>query len=182
MCLPSEAMAHDDPVVTVRVMCDGFNMLDMDAVLGEISDSATLSVDRQVQGLDQIEAWVKEQMDGDLRIEIIDMGTPKQLSDGYTLTWIGRFSREDWRRAGIESRDVSNRVVIHNGRITEWTANIGGGPAGEGPTIAPAAIAVTDPSGLNGVPLLFGIPVSLIVAVLLAIGGAALIVRMALRG
>src|ERR1700738_3065626 len=62
------ALAHDDPIVTVRVLCNGFNVLDMDAVLGEIStNSATLSVDRPVTGASEIEAWVREQMDHDLR-------------------------------------------------------------------------------------------------------------------
>src|SRR5690349_4135675 len=92
------AAAHDDPVVTVRILCNGFNVLDMDAVLGEISDSATITVDRSVQGRPEIEAWVKEQMDHDLRIEIVDIGIPEKLPDGYTLSWTARFSRQDWRK------------------------------------------------------------------------------------
>ncbi|HEX8969247.1 MAG TPA: hypothetical protein VF937_15290, partial [Chloroflexota bacterium] len=64
---PGQVSAHDDPVVTIRVLCNGFNVLDLDAVLGEISDSATLNVDRRVEGSSQIQAWVKEQMDDDLR-------------------------------------------------------------------------------------------------------------------
>src|SRR6266851_2245883 len=106
--LSGVALAHDDPIVTVRILCNGFNVLDMDAVLGEISGSATLSVDRPVHGANEIEAWVKEQMDHDLRIEIVDIGTPQRLPDGYTLSWTARFSREDWRRDGITARDVSN--------------------------------------------------------------------------
>jgi hypothetical protein len=183
-CLPSEASAHDDPVVTVRVLCNGFNVLDMDAVLGEISDSATLSVDRQVHGLDQIEQWVKEQMDDDLRIEILDIGTPQPLSDGYTLTWTGRFTRQDWRKAGIESKAVSNLVVIHNGHITEWTAKLGPDAVADGSASSAAGISVAEPAqaSVNGTPQVFGIPISLVLAAMLAIGGAVVVVRMAMRG
>jgi hypothetical protein len=183
-CLPSAAMAHDDPVVTVRVLCNGFNVLDMDAVLGEISDSATISVDRQVHGFGQIEQWVKDQMDDDLRIEILDIGTPQKLSDGYTLAWTGRFSRQDWRKAGIESREASNLVVIHNGRITEWTTQLGSSMLQNGspsPATGSTAAAPTQ-AGLNGMPEVFGIPISLLLAGMLAIGGAAVVVRLATRG
>ena len=56
LVLNGVALAHDDPIVTVRILCNGFNVLDMDAVLGEISDSATLSVDRPVHGGTEIQA------------------------------------------------------------------------------------------------------------------------------
>src|ERR1700730_13516455 len=108
LVLPGQAaLAHDDPIVTVRVLSNGFNVLDMDAVLGEIADTATLSVDRPVRGRAEIEPWVKDQMNHDLRIEIVDIGTPQRLADGYTLSWIARFSREDWRRDGIAAREVT---------------------------------------------------------------------------
>jgi hypothetical protein len=182
VCLPTQAAAHDDPVVTVRVMCNGFNVLDMDAVLGEISDSATLSVDRPVQGPGQVEQWVKEQMDKDLRIEITDIGTPDKLDDGYTLAWTARFSREDWRKAGVDSRQVSSRVVIRNGRITEWTAHMQDGPGG-------GASLNSDPPPLpddveaqsNGIPEVFGIPISLVAAGLLALVGAVVVLQPRLR-
>ncbi len=184
VCLPSAALAHDDPVVTVRVLCNGFNVLDRDAVLGEISDGATLSVDRQVHGVGQIEQWVKEQMDDDLRIEILDIGSPRKLNDGYSLGWTGRFSRQDWRKAGIESQEVSNLVVIHNGRITEWTAKFGSGVVEDGSASSAAAITLAAPAqgSQDGMPEIFGIPVSLLLAAMLAIGGAAIVVRMAVRG
>ena len=102
----------------MRILCNGFNVLDMDAVLGEISDSATLSVDRPISGGGEIQAWVREQMDHDLRIEIVDIGTPQRLTDGYTLAWTARFSREDWRRAGISAREVSNAVTIRGGKCS----------------------------------------------------------------
>jgi hypothetical protein len=177
--LPTEAAAHDDPIVTVRVMCDGFNVLDMDAVLGEISASATLNVDESVQG-DQIQAWVKEQMDKDLRIEIVDMGIPQRLPDGYRLTWTARFSRQDWRQAGLVVREVSNTVVIHDGRITDWTASLEAGisaPAAAAP--ATVAKSVIDDGGLvAGIPELFGIPVTLLLAAgAVAVGVAVLTVR-----
>jgi len=144
--LPTRVWAHDDPVVTVRVLCDGFNVLDLDQVLGEISDSATLSVDRTVQGSQQIHAWVKEQMDDDLRIQIVDIGTPQQLPDGYTLTWTARFSRQDWRQAGIGTRSASNTVVIHNGRITQWTAALDSGDAPPIAASASSAASTTSPA------------------------------------
>jgi hypothetical protein len=184
VCLPSEAAAHDDPIVTVRVLCNGFNVLDMDAVLGEIADSATLRVDRPVHGLGQIEQWVQEQMNDDLRIEIVDIGTPQKLPDGYTLTWTGRFSRQDWRNQGIQSREMSNLVVIHNGRITEWTAQLASGETTGAPPASAAHITVVDPAraDLNRMPEFFGIPLSLLVAVTVAIAGAAVIVLLSMRG
>jgi hypothetical protein len=176
-----QAAAHDDPVVTVRVLCNGFNVLDMDAVLGEISDSATLSVDRTVQGSAQIEAWVKEQMDDDLRIEIVDIGTPQRLPDGYTLNWTARLSRQDWRRAGLDSRQTSNTVVIHNGRITNWTAALDDGSGASQSTTGSAVTAVTPSPTGGAIPDFLGIPVTLFLGALVAIVGAALMVRGAQR-
>lgn len=176
--LPARAEAHDDPIVTVRIMCNGFNVLDMDAVLGEISDSATLTVDRTVQGGTQIQAWVKEQMDDDLRIEIIDIGTPQRLSDGYTLNWTARFSRQDWRKAGMTARQASNRVVIHNGRITEWTAALdAGASSANGSAAAPLASPPGSGPATSGIPEVFGIPITLLLAAFVAIAGATFLVR-----
>jgi hypothetical protein len=172
--LPATAQAHDDPIVTVRVLCNGFNVLDMDAVLGEISDSATLKFDRTVRGSDQIQAWVKEQMDDDLRIEIVDIATPQKLADGYSLSWDARFSRQDWRRSGIDTRQASNTVVIHNGRITEWTVAL---DAGTSAADAPTAAAVASPEAPRGIPEVFGIPLTLLAAVAVAIGGAIFLLR-----
>lgn len=173
--LPSRALAHDDPIVTVRVMCNGFNVLDMDAVLGEISDSATLKVDRTVQGSAQIQAWVREQMDADLRIEIVDIGTPRKLPDGYTLSWTGRFSRHDWRQAGMESRQATNMVVIHNGRITDWTATLDADITAADAGSSTSVVPTSQTSG--GFPELFGVPVTLLLAAILAIAGGGFLVR-----
>lgn len=179
LALPGKAAAHDDPIVTVRVMCNGFNVLDMDAVLGEISDSATLTVDRTVHGSDQIHAWVKEQMDNDLRIEIVDMGAPRPLPDGYVLSYTARFMRQDWRKAGVAVRQVSNTVVIHSGRIIEWNASFDAGvptPAAGAPSAAVSP--VMSDGGLSGaIPELFGIPVTLLFAAGAVAGAAALMVR-----
>jgi hypothetical protein len=172
LVLSGAALAHDDPIVTVRILCNGFNVLDMDAVLGEISDTATLSVDRPIRGASEIQAWVKDQMDHDLRIEIVDIGTPQRLPDGYTLAWVARFSREDWRRAGISAREVSNAVTIRNGRIINWTAST--------PTDAPPAQDVVaqvsaarsaDASNSGAPPEVFGLPLTLLLA-LVVIGCA----------
>ncbi len=169
------ALAHDDPVVTVRILCNGFNVLDMDAVLGELSDSATLSVDRPIHGASEIQAWVKEQMDHDLRIEIVDIGTPQRLTDGYTLTWTARFSREDWRRAGISAREVTNAVTIHNGRITNWSASTAtdAPQSQEAPAVSAAAKSGgADVSTSSGLPEVFGVPLTLLLAILVvALGG-----------
>jgi hypothetical protein len=171
------ALAHDDPIVTVRVLCNGFNVLDMDAVLGEIStSSATLSVDRPVSGATEIEAWVREQMDHDLRIEIVDIGTPQRLADGYTVTWTARFSREDWRRAGVQNREVTSAITIHNGRITEWNASLDAGTAAARPAQVPPP-AVTQPSPANGPPELFGLPVTLLMAIVVLAGAGVWMAR-----
>ena len=159
----------------VRILCNGFNVLDMDAVLGELSDSATLSVDRPIHGASEIQAWVKEQMDHDLRIEIVDIGTPQRLTDGYTLTWTARFSREDWRRAGISAREVTNAVTIHNGRITNWSASTAtdAPQSQEAPAVSAAAKSGgADVSTSSGVPEVFGVPLTLLLAILVvALGG-----------
>lgn len=177
--LPRVAEAHDDPIVTVRVMCNGFNVLDMDAVLGEISDSANIRFDGGVQGAD-IPAWVREQMDKDLRIEIVDMGTPQKLPDGYTLTWTARLSRQDWRAQGLANRLSSNSVVIRNGRITEWTATFDSARSDANSSAAQQSVVVSPPTS-GGVPEVFGIPVTLFLAALVAVGGASFVLRGALR-
>jgi hypothetical protein len=176
--LPANASAHDDPIVTVRVMCNGFNVLDMDAVLGEISDSATLSVDRPVHGTDQIEAWVQEQMDKDLRIEITDIGTPQPLPDGYTLSWTARLTRQDWRQAGIAARQATNTVVIHNGRITEWSATLSTSqsPVSQQAADSAGIVVAEDPPG-SAIPELFGIPLTLLVAAAALVAAGTLMVR-----
>jgi len=178
-----EALAHDDPIVTVRILCNGFNVLDMDAVLGEISDTATLSVDRPIKGTTEIQAWVKDQMDHDLRIEIVDIGTPQRLPDGYTLTWIARFSREDWRRAGIFARQVTNAVTIHNGRITNWTASTGtdAPPPSREPALSAASSAVSDAPKSGGVPEVFGVPLTLLLAIVVVAFAGVLLTRRVVR-
>lgn len=209
LALPGPALAHDDPIVTVRVLCNGFNVLDMDAVLGEISNSAVLSVDRPVQGgSGQIEAWVKEQMDKDLRIEIVDIGTPQRLTDGYTLSWTARFSRQDWREAGTAARNVSNDITIHNGRITQWNATFSasrppGVSAAAASTVIPPSMgygtapssSATAPGLANDAgriasdvgaassepPALLGIPVTLLLALGVALFAAAWTVRRLVR-
>ncbi len=177
-----EALAHDDPIVTVRILCNGFNVLDMDAVLGELSDSASLSVDRPIRGASEIQAWVREQMDHDLRIEIVDIGTPQRLTDGYTLAWTARFSREDWRRAGVSSREVANAVTIRNGRITNWTASTADAPASSAPAPALAAApSVSAAPTSGGVPELFGVPATLLLAVVVVVGAGVLLTRRFVR-
>jgi hypothetical protein len=177
-----EALAHDDPIVTVRILCNGFNVLDMDAVLGELSDSASLSVDRPIRGASEIQAWVREQMDHDLRIEIVDIGTPQRLTDGYTLAWTARFSREDWRRAGVSSREVSNAVTIRNGRITNWTASTADAPASSAPAPALAAAPNVSAAPNSGaVPELFGVPATLLLAVVVVVGAGVLLTRRFVR-
>jgi hypothetical protein len=180
--VPSIALAHDDPVVTVRVMCDGFNVLDIDQVLGEISDSATIQFDRTVQGTNDLHAWVKQQMDDDLRIEILEIGTPQQLPDGYTLTWTARFSRQDWRKAGIASRKASSLVVIHNGRITQWTAALDTGVPISDAAGLPVSITSSVPNSPGSmIPEVFGIPVTLLLAAAVALGGGSFLARSVLR-
>jgi hypothetical protein len=137
-----------------------------------------LNVDRPIRGASEIQDWVREQMDHDLRIEIVDIGTPQKLADGYTLAWTARFSREDWRRAGVSSREVSNAITIRNGRITNWTASTAASsaPASSAPAPALAAapnVSAAPPSG--GVPELFGVPLTLLLAIaVLAVAGALL--------
>lgn len=179
--LPGTAAAHDDPIVTVRVLCDGFNTLNQDQVLGEISaDSVTIKIDRPVQGGAQVQAWIKEQMDLDLRIEIVDIGTPQRLPDGYTLTWTARFSRQDWRRAGTPARQYSNNVVIRNGRITEWTSSQVSAASAVS-AAAPAGATASQPVPGNAIPELAGIPLTLWLAACVALGGISYFVRGALR-
>ena len=182
LVLNGVALAHDDPIVTVRILCNGFNVLDMDAVLGEISDTAVLSVDRPIRGSNEIQAWVREQMDHDLRIEIVDIGTPQRLTDGYTLAWTARFSRDDWRRAGISAREVANAVTIRNGRITNWTASTADAPA---PSAQPPALAAAPnvsgaPQG-NGVPEFFGVPLTLVLAIVVVAFAVVLLSRRLVR-
>jgi hypothetical protein len=172
--MPGYAAAHDDPVLTVRVMCNGFNVLDIDGVLGEISDSATVTVDRTVRGRDEIEPWVKEQMDNDLRIEIVEISAPRQVPEGYTVSWTARFSRQDWRRAGVAARQASNTVVIHNGRITEWTASLDADISGADAAAAPSVGTPVAPEP-GGLPDLFGIPMTLVFAVAATVVAASLI-------
>jgi len=172
--MPGYAAAHDDPVLTVRVMCNGFNVLDIDGVLGEISDSATVTVDRTVRGRDEIEPWVKEQMDNELRIEIAGISEAREVPEVYTGCWTARFSRKDWGRAGVAARQASNTVVIHNGRITEWTASVDADISGADGAEAPSVGAPVAPEP-GGLPDLFGNPLTLVFVAAATVVAASLI-------
>src|SRR5206468_406515 len=139
------------------------------------------SVDRPIRGSNEIQAWVREQMDHDLRIEIVDIGTPQRMTDGYTLAWTARFSRDDWRRDGVSAREVTNSVTIRNGRITNWTASTAEATA---PSVAVAPALSAAPNGAvasqgSGAPELLGVPLTLLLAIIvLACAGVVLTRRL----
>ncbi|HEX8968027.1 MAG TPA: hypothetical protein VF937_09115, partial [Chloroflexota bacterium] len=117
------------------------------------------------------------------RIEIVDIATPERLPDGYTLNWTARLRRQDWRKAGVDAREAANTVVIHNGRITQWTAALDvaapvpesiGAPLAQGASVGSQAV--------NGsVPDVLGVPLTLLLAAAVALAGAGLLARAALK-
>jgi hypothetical protein len=121
--LPGSAAAHDDPVLTVRVLCDGITNGQIDQAMGELDDNASILVDRPVRGREQIIAWIQQQLVLNLRIEVVDV-QPQQVGDGYEVTWTTRMYREDWRKAGVPVRQTTEHATIHNGRITQWTSSL----------------------------------------------------------
>jgi hypothetical protein len=172
---PNGALAHDDPILTVRILCSGLTDGQVDIAMGEIDDNATVLVDRPLVGRQQIQAWMVEQLAQNLRIEVVDI-QPKQVQDGYAVTWTTRMFREDWRKAGVAMRQTTEQATIHNGRITRWTSSLATElapgaalPASEG---APASQPSSGPL-VAGVPL-SEIPVPLLglvaILVLLACG------------
>lgn len=179
--VPAAAAAHDDPVLTVRVMCDGFTVLDPGQVRGEIADNATLSVDRSVQGSQQIDAWIDDEMAHDLRIQVLDIRPPEQLQDGYAVTWTARWSRDDWRRAGQPARETTEQVVIHNGRITRWTSSLTAAQSMSGEAVSGAASTTGLGAGVTAIdtgshgPIM--LPPSLVAAAGIALVGLAFGVR-----
>jgi hypothetical protein len=116
-------MAHDDPVLTVRVLCQGLTDGQIDTAMGEVDDNARINVDRPVNGRQQIIDWMQQQLSLNLRIEVVDV-TPTQTADGYEVTWTTHMYREDWRKAGVPMRQTTEHASIHNGRITQWTSSL----------------------------------------------------------
>jgi hypothetical protein len=121
--LPTPALAHDDPVLTVRVLSQGITDGQIDTAMGELDDNATIDVDTPVSGRQQIIAWIQQQLTLNLRIEVIDI-TPTQTADGYDVTWTTHMYREDWRKAGVPMRQTTEHASIHNGRVTQWTSSL----------------------------------------------------------
>jgi hypothetical protein len=172
--LPRGALAHDDPVLTVRVLAQGLTDGQIDTAMGEVDDNATILVDRQVTGRAQIIAWMQQQLQLNLRIEVVDV-QPTQTADGYDVTWTTHMFREDWRKAGIAMRPTTEHASIHNGRITRWTSSL----ATElNPTAARQQAIRTNTVSLQGTgPSIAGVPLSQVplglvaLAVLVMAGG-----------
>ncbi|MGI9145107.1 MAG: hypothetical protein ACR2IK_00910 [Chloroflexota bacterium] len=162
---PAGAQAHDDPILTVRILCSGLTDGQIDTAMGEIDDNATVLVDRPLVGRAQIQAWMVEQLAQNLRIEVVQV-QPTQVADGYAVTWTTHMFREDWRKAGVGMRQTTEQATIRNGRITHWTSSLATElapgvslPANEGAPLAPTSAG----------PLVAGVPVSEIPAGLLGL-------------
>jgi hypothetical protein len=180
---PSAARAHDDPILTVRVLCAGLTDGQVDTAMGEIDDNATVLVDRPLVGRQQIQAWMVQQLALNLRIEVVDV-RPTPVADGYSVTWTTRMFREDWRQAGVAMRQTTEQATIRNGRITRWTSSLATELAPGVTLPANASVPLSEPSGgplVGGVPL-SEIPVTLLALVgLLALAGLWLVVQVAQR-
>jgi len=159
------ALAHDDPILTVRIMCSGLTDGQVDTAMGEIDDNATVLVDRPLVGRDQIKAWMVEQLAQNLRIEVVDV-KPTQVAEGYAVTWTTRMFREDWRRAGVAMRQTTEQATIHNGRITRWTSSLATELA---PGVALPVNASAPRAAPSAGPLVGGVPLSEIPVTLLGL-------------
>jgi hypothetical protein len=169
----SGALAHDDPILTVRILCAGLTDGQVDMAMGEIDDNATVFVDRPLVGRQQIQAWMVEQLAQNLRIEVVDI-QPTPVADGYAVTWTTRMFREDWRKAGVAMRQTTEQATIHNGKITHWTSSLASAlaPGAALPAVNEAAPPPSTGPLVGGVPLA-EIPVTLLAlaAILLLLGG-----------
>jgi hypothetical protein len=162
----SGALAHDDPILTVRTLCSGLTDGQVDIAMGEIDDNATVLVDRPLVGRQQIQAWMVEQLAQNLRIEVVDI-QPTQVPDGYAVTWTTRMFREDWRKAGVAMRQTTEQATIHNGKITRWTSSLATALA-PGIALPPVNEEVPVPRASAG-PLVGGVPLSEIPIALLGL-------------
>jgi hypothetical protein len=167
LAAPSGALAHDDPILTVRVLCSGLTDGQVDIAMGEIDDNATVLVDRPLVGRQQIQAWMVEQLAQNLRIEVVDIQTT-QVPDGYAVTWTTHMFREDWRKAGVAMRPTTEQATIHNGRITRWTSSLATELA---PGVALPAVNTADvpESPASAGPIVAGVPLSDIPVTLLGL-------------
>jgi len=198
LLVPASAFAHDDPVLTIRVLSQGITDGQIDTAMGEVDDNAMINVDKPVAGREEIIAWIQHQLTLNLRIEVFDI-TPTQTADGYDVTWTTHMYREDWRKAGVPMRQTTEHASIHNGRVTQWTSSLGtqlasaSGANAPQPANArqssaaqqPAAAAPTT-SGRAAGPSIGGVPVSqipvgIIALVLLLAAVATLVLRSAVR-
>lgn len=191
LAAPGVALAHDDPIVTIRILSAGITDGDVNAALGEVDENATILVDRPVVGRAQVQQWMEEQLRKNLRIDIVDI-QPTQTSDGYAVTWTTRMYRQDWRLAGVPVRRTTEQSTIHNGRVTRWTSSLASELGAEASAAPPtAATAPSEPAAppsgpparieIGGVPL-SDIPIALmalpVIAVLIvAVSGARVIRR-----
>jgi hypothetical protein len=162
---PGSALAHDDPILTVRILCSGLTDGQVDTAMGEIDYNATVLVDRPLVGREQIRAWMVEQLALNLRIEVVDV-RPTPVADGYAVTWTTRMFREDWRKAGVAMRQTTEQASIRNGRITRWTSSLATELA---PGVALPANVTAPASPPTAGPLVGGVPLSEIPLGLLAL-------------
>jgi hypothetical protein len=174
----SRAEAHDDPILTAKILCSALTAQDHQAVFGELDDSASIQFDRPVRGRQQAQAWVDEQFAHNLHCQVDEIQTVERSSAANTITWTATFSRDDW---GGANRTLTERLVIVNARITEWTST-----QGDATAAAPAgAQTASQSSGVRRVSETqaaaadgpFGVPPGLIAAGLVILGGVAYAVR-----
>ncbi len=136
------AKAHDDPVLTVKLLCAGLTAQDRGAVLLELDQTASVQVDRPVRGKQQVQDWLDEQFAHNLHCELGEIQEPELLSTGNAITWTATYTRDDW---GTPGRVLKQHLVIQNARITEWA------PTPLTGADAPTAGSLRQPVGLRRV-------------------------------
>ena len=172
--LPGGAAAHDDPILTVRILCSGITDGQIDQAMGELDDNATVFVDQPLQGRAQIRAWIQQQLVLNLRIQVVDV-RPTQVGDGYEVTWTTRMYREDWRKAGVDGRQTTERATIHNGRITRWMSSLASAPAASGSVASTQSAPLASAPDTGFGPSIGGVPLSRVPVGLLGLAGLLLL-------
>ena len=85
----------------------------------QLADSATLLGMDSATGRQQVEQWIKDQIDHGVMIEIGPLHV-----NGSRVTWTARVSRSDWRQAGVSFRYVDEEAAVSGKQITVIGAHV----------------------------------------------------------
>jgi hypothetical protein len=147
--LPAVAQTADPspaegPVVAFEAAVDGH---DAARAVAALSDTAVLLGADSATGREQIKAWVEDQIDHGIVLEVGQLQV-----NGSRVTWTARVSRSDWVVDGEGVRYFDQEAAVSGGKITVLGTHFrpGGSPAPQDINFVRASTLVAAPGRVSG--------------------------------